>query len=121
MTTNKKPVEIVCAADVKLPPSGKVLSDFFNEVEEFLVTSLREGPRRQKEIAACGLARGYTKWQLRTAREKLGVIVKKSGFDLGSAWIWDFPRSYDGHSIITLKSHPLKSETHLGHLGQKPQ
>jgi hypothetical protein len=82
--------------ELKMPIDMTRLHNKANEVVEFLVLLLEEGPRRQKQIVAYGLAHGFTKWQLRTAREKLGVIVTRTGFGRGAAWTWDLPRDRYG-------------------------
>jgi hypothetical protein len=53
--------------------------------------------RDQKEIVTQALALGYSRSQLRTAREKLYVTPKKKGFGDTGAWMWDLPgRQSDG-------------------------
>jgi putative DNA primase/helicase len=78
------------------PKRNAAREEASGRVVEFLRDMLKDGPREQKEIVDQGLALGYSKRQLRTAREKLGVTAKKTGFGDTGAWMWDLPRASDG-------------------------
>jgi hypothetical protein len=55
---------------------------------DFLEQVLSDGPVDQAEIVRLGKEAGYSEKNLRTAREKLGVIPKKEGFGANGKWIW---------------------------------
>jgi putative DNA primase/helicase len=70
--------------------------DSSDRVVTFLRDMLKDGPREQTEIVKQASALGYTKWQLRTAREKLSVTTDRKGFGPGGVWMWDVSRAGDG-------------------------
>ena len=62
------------------------------EAQDFLRAMLADGASLpQKEIHERGADLGFTQKQLRTAREKLNVVVEKSGMDGGWCWKMKLP------------------------------
>jgi hypothetical protein len=55
---------------------------------DFLEQVLSDGPVDQTEIVRLGKEAGYSEKNLRTAREKLGVIPRKEGFGADGKWVW---------------------------------
>ena len=65
------------------------------EAVEFLREALRDGEEEAKTLVDQAAKFGITSKQLRTAREKLGVVVKKHGGgfskDKKQFWTWRLP------------------------------
>jgi hypothetical protein len=58
-------------------------------VVNFLRELLSDGPRLMKDAEEAAIGRGYSAKQLRSAREKIGIIPYKEGFD--GRWWWKLP------------------------------
>ncbi|MBI4585498.1 MAG: AAA family ATPase [Planctomycetes bacterium] len=56
---------------------------------EWLLEALAGGPRPSDEVVKEGRAHGWSEKQLRTARERMGVVPSKAGYQ--GKWIWSLP------------------------------
>lgn len=72
--------------------SGK-LPDAQPKVQAFLRELLRNGPMEVAKIQKEANTQQFTEKQLRTAREKLKLVVSKTG--LTGAWMWALPETAD--------------------------
>ena len=57
--------------------------------QEWLITYLSSGPKTAEDVFAAADEAGFSKDQIRRAREKLGVKSEKQGFQ--GAWKWTLP------------------------------
>jgi putative DNA primase/helicase len=65
------------------------------KVQAFLHEILKDGkPALQKEIEEAAEVKGFTKKQLRVAREKLGVHVAKKPGKMTGPWFWRLPSHF---------------------------
>jgi len=53
-----------------------------------------EKPRPQKEIEEAGEVEGFTKKQLRVAREKFGICTEKEPGKMTGPWFWRLPSHF---------------------------
>jgi putative DNA primase/helicase len=84
--------EAIAAAKPKRKTSER--EDESYRIVNWLRDMLKDGPREQTEIVKQGSALGYSRSQLRTAREKLHIDPKKKDFT--GPWMWDLP---DGSAL----------------------
>ena len=62
-----------------------------SEIDSWLRDTLAHGPKRAKEVFAAGRDEGYSKDRLRRAKERLGVVSGKNGYQ--GQWGWSLPES----------------------------
>lgn len=74
------------AADLLRPPQRRTKAE---EAEAFLRHTLSGSPRPSAEIVRMAADRGLSEMTLRRARQTLGLVVAKDGFDGG--WTWSLP------------------------------
>ena len=84
---------------------------------EFLRAALVGTPVPAAELSRVARERGLTPKAIRSAREALGVKIKRNGFGPGSKSLWSLPREHidaqedhrpktiDGHEVIRLEPH----------------
>jgi len=75
----------------------------------FVNFELREGERPGCEVIAAGTKLGMTEKMLRTARERLGVIVERRGFGPNGRAHWRLPVPWAGLGVGVSKA-PLQGE-----------
>lgn len=63
----------------------------FVEPVDWLTEFLANGPRPQTEILAEGQEVGLSEKRLRRAKDHLGVVSRKQGFNGDTCWMWFFP------------------------------
>lgn len=79
------------------------------ECREMVRAMLAHGPRAARDVQAACRAEGFTAKQVRGARERLGVIVKREGFGTGSVSMWCLPGADDGPPVDALP--PIDAHT----------
>lgn len=67
-----------------------------SQAEVFLMEALANGARLSREVEGEGAPLGLTPKMLRTARQKLGVVVSQRG----RAWWWELPGTSPGPSAV---------------------
>jgi len=75
--------EAIAAAKPGKPPQG-------SDVVTFLLDILANGPVPKKVIEERATKRGFSEMQLRTAKQKMGIVVYKDGMTGG--WVWALPQ-----------------------------
>jgi hypothetical protein len=61
------------------------------EVENWLHGMLENGPQTADEVRDRAKAAGYSDYNLKTAKNALGVVPYKEGFGRTGVWIWSLP------------------------------
>ena len=80
--------EVNITADAAVAAATGKKPDVQIKVRKFLTETLQsKGPVAAEDIIEEGQRRGFSERQLRTAREKLGLELDKSGLDGG--WTWE--------------------------------
>lgn len=64
------------------------------DVDDWLEEMLASGPKEANAVKAAAAAKGYGRYKLQGACDRLGVVRKPSGF--GGAWVWELPATADG-------------------------
>lgn len=63
-----------------------------SELAMLLWAELRDGPTPSKAVEAALVGMGYSKKQIRTAREKMQIKPQKNG--MGAGWYWSLPAGF---------------------------
>jgi hypothetical protein len=90
---DEQPVEVTADEAVAASAGGiggVLKNDEQTRAARFLTEMLKEGkPVSQKRIAEAGDQEGFSLWQLKRAKAKLGVISDKTRFE--GEWMWSLP------------------------------
>jgi putative DNA primase/helicase len=65
---------------------SRVDTDRMTDAKEFLLEYLAQGPMSVEQVKEAAKAQDISDKVLRRAREKLGVVTKRSGFSKGATW-----------------------------------
>jgi len=95
----------VNAEDVARGPGDPDVQADADECREVIRALLSDGPRLARDVQAACRAEGFTPKQVRGARERLGVTVKRDGFGPGSASRWSLPVPVDARDSHTCPPH----------------
>ena len=59
---------------------GKWLSDF-----------LMDGPKPSCEVFKAAITTGYSRDQVKDAKQRIGAVARKRGYRAGAQWTWQLP------------------------------
>lgn len=110
-----EPVEMTADEALSMPKPDDEEQTATDWAIEMLKMTLADGPLPVLEIRKQLKAMGITDKMQRTAREKLGVVTTKSGFESG--WIWSLPGHEGALNSEDAQSENegiFDSERHLG-------
>jgi hypothetical protein len=68
-----------------------------SEAVSFLRSALSDGAKAANDIKAAATQAGFSERNLRTARTKLGVVIRKEGFT--GKWVWSLPDTEDVEDV----------------------
>src|SRR6478609_246002 len=89
---------------------------------EFLQAALTSNPVPATEVNRMARERDLTIKAIRSAREALGVKIKRNGFGPGSRSLWSLPREHiDAHPISSSSEDDHHPKTIDGHEVIKPE
>ena len=66
------------------------------ECSEWLADLLVAGPKPSSEVFRAALDAGYTAYQVKDAKHRIGAIAEKKGFVDGARWTWQLPEDGNG-------------------------
>jgi putative DNA primase/helicase len=87
---------------------GKGTRTAKTEALEFLRVVLADGPLAAAEVIEQGRGHGHTEKSIRSARETLGVVVRREGFGAGARWVWAIPPGKRGGIDALCATNPGK-------------
>jgi hypothetical protein len=74
------------------------------------------GPHPAAELRAAAREEGFSDWALRCARERLGVVVRHSGFTVDGAWVWKMPAGEGSSTAEPTDSTKMSAPHEAAHL-----